>query len=208
MLATEDWKKIFSRHSKSSVTSTEIHFLKVPKWSETLLPLRGVSKFKNHRHLTFEIIESVRDVVWHSRLFLRIAMILWVLASTHVGYRRLKEKFLTTLKVNRDVQWNPFFEGPKMVWGTFAFDGVSKLKNHRHLTFDIIESVRGFVWHPRLFLRIAMILWLLASTHVDASCAVILAWKAQKMNFCCILWILVLMKPKTQDMNQRAYNLW
>ena len=90
MLATEDWKKIFSRHSKSSVTSTEMHFLKVPKWSKPLLPLRAVWKLKNHRHLTFEIIESVRVVVWHFRLFLRIAMILRMLASTHVGYWRLK----------------------------------------------------------------------------------------------------------------------
>ena len=126
MLATEDWKIIFSRHSKSSVTSTEMHFLKVPKWSEPLLPLKGVWKLRNHRHLTFEIIESVRVVVWHSRLFLRIAMILRMLANTHVGYWRLKENWLTALKVKHDVHWNPFYEGPKMVRATFAFEGGMK----------------------------------------------------------------------------------
>ena len=102
---------------------------KVPKWSEPLLPLSGVSKLKNHRHLTFGIIEPVRGVVWHSRLFLRIDMILGMLESTHVDYWRLKENFLTALKVKRDVHWNPFFEGPKIVKGTFAFEGGMKTKN-------------------------------------------------------------------------------
>ena len=131
MLATEDWKKIFSRHSKSSMTSTEIQFLKVPKWSKPLLPLRGVWKLKNHRHLTFEIIESVRVVVWHSRLFLRIAMILRMLASTHVGYWRLKENFLTALKVKRDVHWNPFLKIPKSSEPLLPLRGVWKLKNRK-----------------------------------------------------------------------------
>ena len=84
----------------------------------------------------------------------------------YVGYWSLKENFLTALKVKRDVHWNPFFDGPKMIWATFAFEGVSRLKNHRHLTFWIIESVRGVAWHFRLFLRIAMILRMLTNTYV------------------------------------------
>ena len=131
-------------------------FLTVPQWSEPPLPLSGVSKLKNHRHLTFWIIESVRGVAWHFRLFLRIAMILRMLTNTYVGYWSLKENFLTALKVKRDVHWNPFFEGPKMVWATFAFEGVSKLKNHCHLTFDFecrekifFQSSAVNMWYSR-----------------------------------------------------------
>ena len=101
-------------------------FFKALKMVSATFSFEGVSKLSNHRQLTFEIIESVRGVVWHSRLFLRIAMILRMLASTHVGYWRLKENFLTALKVKRDVHWNPFFEGPKMVKATFAFEGGMK----------------------------------------------------------------------------------
>ena len=69
-------------------------FWRSQKWSEPLLPLGGVWKLKNYRHLTFGIVESVRVDVWHFRLFLRIAMILRMLANTYVGYWRLKENFL------------------------------------------------------------------------------------------------------------------
>ena len=88
---------------------------------ESFFTLRWVWKLKNHQQLTFGILKSDWCVVQHSRLFLRIAMILRMLASTHVDYWRLKEIFLTALKVKHDVHWNAFFEGPKMVKATFAF---------------------------------------------------------------------------------------
>ena len=70
------------------------------------------------------------------------------------------------LKVKYDVHWNPFFKALKMVFATFALEGVSKLKHHYKLTFEIIESLRGLVWHFRLFLCIAMILMTVSSTHI------------------------------------------
>ena len=54
----------------------------------------------------------------------------------------------------------------KLVYGTFAFEGVSKLKNHHQLTFGIVKSDWSVVWCPRLFSRIKMILRKLTNTHV------------------------------------------
>ena len=55
-------------------------------------------------------------------------------------YWRLKENFLTALKVKHDVHWNPFFEGPKMVKATFAFEGGMKTQ----------KSPSPYVWDHRV----------------------------------------------------------
>ena len=141
-------------------------FFKALKMVFATFALEGVSKLKHHYKLTFEIIESLRGLVWHFRLFLCIAMILMTVSSTHIGCLRLKETFLTALKVKHDVQWNPFFEGLKMVWVTFALEGVSQRKNHRQLTSEIIESIRGVVWHSGLLLWIPVILRIFSRTHI------------------------------------------
>ena len=114
----------------------------------------------------FWFVESDWSIVRRPRLFLRIDMILRILANTHTGYWRLKENFFMPFKVKCDVHWNPFFEALKMVSATFAFEGVSKLSNHRQLMLEIIESVRGVVWHSCLFVRIDMIRRMLANTHM------------------------------------------
>ena len=51
-----------------------------------------------------------------------------------------KKNFLTALKAKQDVHWNPFFEGPKMVKATFAFEGGMKTQ----------KSTSPYVWDHRV----------------------------------------------------------
>ena len=109
MLGAEDLQNFFLRHLKSSVISTEIHLLKVSKWSRGICAFERVSKPENHPLLRFDIVKSDWRVVWYFYLFWWIDLILRKLANIHAGCWRLTKVFLAVLKVKRDIHRNPIF---------------------------------------------------------------------------------------------------
>ena len=85
-------------------------FLKTPKWHQLSLPLEGVWNLKNVYELTFGTIKRDWSVVWCSRLFLRIGMIVRKHANTHDVIPKPLENFSTQDKVEHYVPWNPFLK--------------------------------------------------------------------------------------------------
>ena len=82
--------------------------------------------------------------------------------------------------------------------------GLVDITSEMGIKFEILASVDVYVLNICLRRRL-MFLFVFTDRYdpKQAFWSVFLVWKAQKMKFNCILWILALMKPKTRDMNQR-----
>ena len=141
----------FSRGTQSQASWRLKSIFYVSKWSGPLLPLKWVSKLKDHQQLTFRILKSDCVVVQHSRLFLRIDMIPKMLANTHVTCWRPKETFLTALRAKRHDPpqgkmtqfWCKSSKKTMDFAEVWAFDGVYRPKN----TFLCFKKYRNvFIW--------------------------------------------------------------
>ena len=156
-------KKIYS--GGGSRSSKWLYFETFNKSSQSLLRLRVVSKLKNHHQLTFGILKSDWDVVWCSRLVLRIDMILRKLTNTYFVYWTPTENFLMTLKVKYHIHKKVIFLVCKRFLLFLPLKVVSKLKNHHQVTFKILKTDWDVVRCFRLFLRIDMTLSKLTNTY-------------------------------------------
>ena len=117
-------KKFHAMQSQPSVVLKSL-FWRSPNGSAALLPLKGVSKMKNHHYLTFGNIKSDWGIIGCSRFFLRIGVIISKLKHIHLGYLWPTEKHFMPYKANRQLYWNPFFEGLQM-----DFQGGNLQRNH------------------------------------------------------------------------------
>ena len=75
------------------------NFLEISRLYYVLLPLKRVSKLKNHHQLTFVFLKSVWSVVRCSRLFLWIDMSLMKPTNTHNRYSWPTENFFMPLEL-------------------------------------------------------------------------------------------------------------
>ena len=102
MIGGSTQQTIFGDHSSIHSLVTKKQFLKDPKSHSVDFTFEGVSKSKNRYLLTFEIIKSIKIIVWHFLLLLWIAMILRMLASILriIAIHRSKRKCHTMILID------------------------------------------------------------------------------------------------------------